>query len=347
MTHRKHVGIAVTCLAFALTYSVAARSVGINYERLSSLEVPVSTDIGGWTAVVTGLVDVGGTVNLRDEDDADLNLLANAELSIERQLSNRWTPRIAYFVQVEGDMGVQDIPDSFDTSDGDFTDNILGSISNPWGTVGVGNASGVVREQTRRRRGTGNAALAYDANLAELDEWSALYTGRYGPFTVGGVVDRKGGFDIGATYQRPLYDKDYRFTARYTDGTFGSDDDTRSFDARGVGLVGELTYGSTILDAGIGYERLDSGSIGADRAYVTAGAQHKWGAVTVSIAGHYGQIDGEEERSASLGARYDIARGLSANLGVNYAHSQVVLEGVRLTDEDDEITTTASLRYSF
>ncbi len=344
MTPRKRIGIAVTCLAFGLTYSVAARSIGINYERLSSLEVPLSTSIAGWTAVVTGLVDVGGTVNLRDEDDADLHLLANAELSIERQLSNRWTPRISYFAQFEGDMGVQDIPEM---SNEEFTDNILGSISNPWGTVGVGNASGIVREQTRRRRGTGNAGLAYDAGLAELDEWSAVYTGRYGPVTVGGVVDREGGFDLGATYQRPLNDKDYRFTARYTDGTFEADDDTRRFDTRGVGLVGELTYGSTILDAGVGYERLESGSIGVDRAYVTAGAQHKWGAVTVSIAGHYGQIDGEEERSASFGARYDIARGLSANLGVNYAHSQVVLDGVRLTDEDDEINATATLRYSF
>jgi hypothetical protein len=344
MTNRTHIGIAVTCMAFALTYSVAARSVGINYERLSSLEVPLSTSVGGWTAVVTGLVDVGGTVNLRDEDDADLNLLANAELSIERQLGNRWTPRISYFAQIEGDMALQEIPDM---SEEDFNDNILGSLSNPWGTVGVGNGSGVVREQTRRRRGTGNATLAYDAGLAELDDWSALYTGRYGPFSVGGVVDRKGGFDIGATYQRPLYDKDYRFTARYTDGTFESDDKVRTFDVRGAGLVAELTYGSTILDVGVGYDRLESGSIEADRAYVTAGAQHKWGAVTVSIAGHYGQIDGEEERSASFGARYDIARGLSANLGVNYAHSQVVLDGVRLTDEDDEITTTASLRYSF
>ncbi len=46
------------------------------------------------------------------------------------------------------------------------------------------------------------------------------------------------------------------------------------------------------------------------------------------------------------GMRYDIARGLTANLGVNYSDSEVNVGSVNLVVEEG-LSATISLRYSF
>lgn len=342
---KRSIGLLATTAALCWTCSVSAQSIGINYERLSSLEEPFAKDIAGWTATVTGLVDLAVAEDLRGDDDTDVGLIANGTVAIERQLRNRWTARIAYFAQYETDMDAL-VESSFEEVDAQYTDNLVGSVANPWGAIVVGNASGIVREETRRQRGVGNAALQFDASLAELEDWSAAYRGRYGPVVVTSVVDQDGNFDLGGTFQRPLGDKDYRFSARYTDGVYRSADGTTDFDTRGLGLIAELTYGSMIVDAGIGYDNLRANGINADRTYVSAGARTKWGAVSVSAEAHYGEIDGQRERSAAVGIAYDIARGLSANIGVNYVDSEVVIDGVQVTDSDS-VNAIASARYSF
>ena len=50
--------------------------------------------------------------------------------------------------------------DSNAGSDERYADNVALSVGGVWGTVLGGNVSGVVREQTRRRRGAGNGTLA-------------------------------------------------------------------------------------------------------------------------------------------------------------------------------------------
>ncbi|WP_447525925.1 hypothetical protein [Parasphingorhabdus sp. NYA22] len=72
---------------------------------------------------------------------------------------------------------------------------------------------------------------------------------------------------------------------------------------------------------------------------------HRWGN-SLFAAGHYGQLDGTSESAASLGVRYDIARGLSTNLGVNARKAQIARDGIAVVDED-ESSATASVRYSF
>ena len=114
----------------------------------------------------------------------------------------------------------------------------------------------------------------------------------------------------------------------------------------GVGVVGELIHGSTAFDMGVGHERLTSHALDAERWYVSAGVRTKTGVVSVSLEGHYGRIEGEEEVSAALGLQYDLARGLSANLGLNHESARVFLGGVRLVDTRNTVAAL-SLRYSY
>ena len=118
------------------------------------------------------------------------------------------------------------------------------------------------------------------------------------------------------------------------------------FDTRGFGVVGEVIYGSTTVDAGVGYEHFSTKGPDSDRWYVSSGVRTKTGALTLSLEGQVGRIEGKDEASAALGAQYDIARGLSANLGLNHAKARVSLDGASFLDIE-ETKTVLSLRYSF
>ena len=72
----------------------------------------------------------------------------------------------------------------------------------------------------------------------------------------------------------------------------------------------------------------------------------KAGVLSLSLEGHVGRIEGKDEASVALGGQYDIARGLSANLGVNHAKARVSFDGAPLLDIE-ETKTVLSLRYSF
>ena len=115
-----------------------------------------------------------------------------------------------------------------------------------------------MREGTRHRRGAGNAELAFDDALGGLADVGVGYTVRLGPWIVGAVVDEDSNFDIGATFQRPIGDTDYRLTGRVTSGVYISADGVRQFDSIAVIGVGEVVYGSTTFDVGVGYEDLPS-----------------------------------------------------------------------------------------
>ena len=312
----------------------------MNYERLSSMEEPVAVAFGDVTVVLAGLLDAPLRLDGENNGSLDVDLVGNAQVSALTQLENRWRVSASYFGQYASDETLSA------PSHRRYTDNAALSLAGAWGTVSGGNVSGVVREGTRRRRGTGNAALAFDDALGGLADWGGGYTGRFGPWVVGAVVDEDAGFDVGATFRRPIDDTDRRLTVRVSRGIHAAAGDSGRFDSTAVGGVGEIVYGSTSFDVGVGFERLTSSAADADRWYVSTGVRGKSGVFGWSIEGHYGRIEGEEEVSAALGAQYDLARGLSANLGLNHARAKVDVAGIRLVDTR---TTSAvvSLRYSF
>ena len=330
--------VAVTAMAAA--HPATAQNISLNYESLSSLEEPIATEIGDVTFLLTGLVDASLTRDTDDDDAGGADLIGNFQLSALTQLSNRWRVGLTYF----GQYATDDAPGS--GTDDTYTDNAALSVGGVWGTVLGGDVSGVVREQTRRLRGAGNASLAFDDVLGVLEDRGGGYVGRFGPWVVSTVADGDGNFDLGATFQRPAGNKDYRLTLRATEGVYTAADGSGRFDTRAGGVVGELTYGSMSFDAGTGYERLSSNGPDADRWYVSSGVRTKTGVVSLSLEGHFGRIEGEDEVSAAFGLQYDVARGLSANLGLNYAKARVMLDGARFVDTRDSMAVL-SLRYSF
>ncbi len=319
--------------------SASAEPLSLNYESLSSMEEPLAVEVADVTFILTGLVDTRWSVDTEGSNDTDTGLVGNFQANALTQLGNRWRVDLSYFGQHASDPTTP-----FGTGDG-YTDNAALSVGSYWGTVSGGNVSGIVRELTRRLRGVGNAALAFDDFLGMPEDRSGGYTGRFGPWIVGAVVDEDGNPDLGAVFQRPAGTRDWRMALRAAEGAFASRGGRR-FDTRGLSLVGEVIYGSTTIDAGAGYERLSSKGLDIDRRYVSAGIRTKTGAFSFSLEGHIGRVEGKDEASVALGGQYDIARGLSANLGLNHARARAPLDGVTLLDIE-ETRAALSLRYSF
>jgi len=327
---------------------MAAQDVSLNYDTLSSLEEPLAIEVGDTTIVLRGLLDMPVAIDLDSDeaqDDVDVDLRGNFEVSAQTQLPNRWRAGIAYFGAYETEEPLESL--LFQGPEDDkYTDRAAAFVGGSWGTVVAGNVSGAVREETRRARAAGNARLAFDGLRGRLSDTGGGYLGRFGPTKVATVIDEDGDFEVGATFQRPVGKIDHRITARYAQGTTQSADELTTVTTHGGEAVGEVVYGSTKVDFAAGLERLEAAAFEADRWYTSVGARRKIGGVTLSAEGHYGEVDGQPETAAALGAALDIARGLSLNLGVNYEDAQINLGPIPL-DNRNEAEALVSLRYSF
>ena len=335
-------GAVPACLFLLLVaaFPVSAQNVSLNYESLSTMEEPLARHIGDVTVVATSLLDARLLHDMKYDDDNGTDFLGNLEIYAHTQLANRWRVGIRYFGQY--DTNDLSMPETQNT----YRDNVALEAGGVWGTLLVGNVSGVVREQTRRLRGAGNAAVDFDNVLGRLEEQGAAYVGRYGPWVASAAADEDGNYDLGAMYQRPLGRRDYRLTFRTTEGAFVGEDDTSLFETRSAGLVGEIIYGSIAIDAGFGFERLTSELPDMDRWYLTTGFRRKLGVLSLSLEGHYGQIEGQDEVAASLGVQYDLARGMSVNFGINHADVLASLEEHPVLDIQ-RTNAALSLRYAF
>ena len=342
------VGLAAVPLALVAPLGAAqAQEVSLNYDRLSSLEEPLAVAVGDITIQVQGVLDapvIGEFDEVTGGERIEVEFVSNFQVSAETQLGNRWTVGAVYFGQYSSDPQTVFLTNFMGPEE--YNDNVAGFVATSFGTVIGGNVNQQVRELTRRTRGVGNGFLAFDDFYGQIARWGGAYVGRFGPSTLGAVVDENGDFEVGFEYQRPLGRRDVRFAGRFRQGEFTAADGITRFRTQGIGAVGEIEYSTSIFDVGLGYENLDGLFTDTQRWFVSAGAQTQLGQVRLSGEGHYGRVAGDDEITAAIGAGYDVARGLSLNLGLNYQDARIVSDGVTLVNTE-EGQAVASVRFSF
>ena len=331
--------IAVVFGGIGFVFPVMAQGFFLNYERLSLLEEPLATEIGDVTFVLAGLMETPFSIGVDSDRDWNAGFDGSSQITAMTQLPNRWRVRLNYLARFDSEEATGS------KLSGRYSDNAVLSVGGVWGTVIGGNVSGIVREQTRRLRGAGFTSLVFDDILGELEDWSGGYYGRFGPWVLSSIVDEDANFDLGAVFQRPIGTRDLRLTARIANAVYVSADEHR-FDSRALGGVVELIHGSTSFDVGAGMERFTSDLLDVDRWYITSGVRTKTGVNVLSLEGHYGTIEGETEASAAIGYQYDLARGLSLNLRLNYQKSRLSLDDIVFIDTKGT-TAISTIRYSF
>jgi len=327
-------GALTLAAVMATAFPAYTQDLSLNPDNLSFFEEPLAFEVLGFTLTYNQLVDQPVSYDFEKYED-EYNPRIDFQTSIERQLPNALTVGATYYGSFERER------------DSEYEDRWGVFVRGVWGRLALGEVDDTVRVATRRMWGTGNARLEFDDAMGDLDDdFSAAYSLRISAYTLNLAIDTEAQTDIGITYDRPGRWFDYRFTARYTRGQVDSVYGSAEFDTHAAILVAEMTYGSFVGDVGFGYERLDGVDVGGNRFFFSTGLHYKVRRLTLSTEGHYGAIEGDPEASVAVGARYDIARGFSVNLGYNFATSDARIAGVPIRKTHIS-EVRSSLRYEF
>lgn len=322
----------------------SGRGSTFSQETLNAFEAPVATEIAGVTFELRGRMDSVTEYSLEQNGNLDHRLVGSHIITAEKQLPNRYTIG-ATFTGRANDIG---------NGDSDYTPRIRGFVGGSWGTFFGGSVQDLVYSDTRRLRGAGRfvgngpreETLHGDGSQGRLADWGGGYQGRYGPTTITAVVDEDANYDVGVKFQRPIGNKDYRLTARHNTGSFLAQDGVTEVETKAVTGVAEYVYGSTRYDISGGVEQFETGGDTADRWFTSAGLTTKRGVWSLTAEGLYGQVEGQDETSAFLGVKYDIARGLSATAAVDYQDRSVNVGGTNIVDVKDT-RALMGLSYGF
>lgn len=306
---------------FALASS-AAYAQAIPYDDVSFFEEPNSWELPGGT--LTTNVALDQTVwynNETDKTNHQTEVLGRARF--EGQLPNTVRVGVEYFGHY------------FRRGRLRYSDQVQFFAADDWGTVAVGHVSLAVRQDLRRPRGIGHAELFADDFYSGLDQDALYYRYNHRAYTASAVVDREGGFEVGALYERPVEDAVYKYGVRFRRGDTTDRDPTDGVPnaiqmqrdpAKGYGgaLVGEYTYGSWNFGWQGGYEylSLNRSPDDAHRFFNSAGINYKIGAVAMSVEGLAGTYDGDSEYSAAVGVDWTVARGADILVGYNWSEYQ-------------------------
>lgn len=307
-------------------------------ERLSFFERPRSFDLRGTTVVVQGIVDGGLRVGERRTDAA---LRTRTVVSAERQFSNAMTG-LAF-----GELrtGLRDDENGRNRFDRQTIDWKAGAgLRGVWGTLVAGRVTERVERLTDRLPGVGNASLRGDDTGTTLGAAGGAYELRLGPAVLGAAVDADGHVDVGVSAKRPFGTHDPRLTLRLTHGVYEVADRTvaRS-DAVALGLG--TTYGAVYGDIRVGAARLKGRGFATTLRFVEAGLGTKRGPWSFSAEGRLARTGNTREAALALGARLDVARGLSVNFGYNAARAKGTEGGIALARSRNEGLVT--LRYEY
>ncbi len=311
---------------------------GINYDKMSFLEEPLAIDLGAATFSTRALVDQSIEYDTIDENDK-YNTRINADFTLETQLPNNWQAGIRYF---------SDFNRLNNASRDKYEDNIAFFFSDEIGTFAFGNVTNSVFENTRRMRSVGNADLTNNKFLGDMDETGAYYAVRLNSYILSLVADQEGRAEGSVSYERNIGEHNIFVSGRLHKGEVSENGDIENVGSNavitdqgktyGAAAVGSFTYGALLFDSEVGYEVIDTAQNDKnDHPFASVGMSYKIRALSLSAEGGVAQYDNNDLRSAALGARYDIARGLSLNMGLNYTY----------VDDNDKMKGISSFRYEF
>ncbi len=244
------------CSAFAATITLltlgaqtaeAQQGLRLSTDNLSFLEEPLAYEVGGFTVLLNALFDLSATRNL-DTDTDKGRLAAIGQISAEKQLKNALTVGATY---------------RGEENDG-YDDQFAAYVRGVWGRVSVGDVAENTEIATERMDGVGNADLTLDNFYGLLDGDAIAYSGRFSAYTLNGSFDEDSNIDLGVTFERPIGNKDYRFTSRLIQSEYTAQSG-EVLDTTGFVITAELIYGSLLSDLSLGYEVLDNNSYDFER----------------------------------------------------------------------------------
>lgn len=325
---RKIINVLSVFLALAVINVSVAQTL-INYDRLSFFETPQRVEIGTGTLQLQGALDI----SYRSENDGLAEFdsqQAEAFLRYETQLENDWDVGISYRI-------------NYDTNRADSTvDELRIFARDQWGLLTVGNISSLLYDQSRRQLANGLLGVDRDNFTLPLDEYGVFYQWATADTQWMLAVDNDVNIEAGVVFNKPIGRLDYKFSMRANSNENIDGDAQNVTESQGLAIVAQASIGRWTVDSQWMTEQVQllDGSSELTLNTLSMGLHAKFNLLSLSLTGM--QRDNElsdTERSLSLGVRYDIARGLSLNLGANIFSTELI--------NNDFSSYAASIGYQF
>jgi hypothetical protein len=317
-------------LAFTALYWICAVQAGpINYDRLSFFEEPLAYQTALGTFSVNALSD--WEYRSEDNDNARYDQLQFvSELGFSTQLKNDW------------DVGASYLADYSSERREEYIDEFRVFVRDQWGSLVAGHIALLAFNQTRRQKSFGLLGIEDDNFTLPLESYGAYYQWTTPTITLLVAIDEETNVEAGGVFDKPIGRFQYRLSVRLnqTDNEEGNAQGVK--ESRGAALMAQVERGRWLIDAQVLVENADS--LQNDKDFelttVSAGMHYQFDRLRLSLTGiNRENVLENTERRLSLGARYNMARGLTLNLGASISDSELFPENFK--------TYAASIRYEF
>lgn len=286
-----------------------------------TFQKPIAYDIADHTVLLEGVLYTGGTYIFEGENSAGLVPLPKEwqtfygglwDLRIARRMSNS----IAYGVDSRFYL-IGDVENGYSTNNRHDV-----YFRGRYGQISYGNFDERNSLTLSGRSGlSGEANLFFDGYFNTSERRAFRYRARYSSFQVDAAVDDNGDtYNIGLLYRSPSTTRKDSWSVDYHGGDYFG-----VYQRDGISADYILSYGSWDFKIGGAWDQFDpySNYETFDRVAGVFCASYKFHAFTWSAGVMLAETNGGElETTYTAGMRYDMARGLSWNLGYYYMDSE-------------------------
>jgi len=308
------------CLGLLLSASIFAQSPSNNFsfnaESVTYFTKPLAYEYQGGVIEIDNAIAAGYRSELNGDSTYDQYQLAS-RLRYLTQLDNDWDVSFSYLGSYDNER--------FNS----YQDIVRVAVKDQWGEVILGNISAVVFERTNRQQATGLFGINDDSFTLPLKRTGLFYQWQTPQLQLMFAVDREANIELGASYYAIIQGNEMTLSARL------NNIENTIADAQGVGesqaiaLVAQIQRGRWIADAQFQHEKLAflANQNDFELNSVSAGLHYSFNRWQWSLSGisKDNELD-DTERTIALGIRYDIARGLTLNLGKSVNNSKLFPE---------------------
>ncbi len=284
------------------------------YDSFSFFEAGLSREIGNATLRFNFLVDQA-VIGNRPAFYQDWKTTGQVSTSLETELSNGWNIGATY-------TGI------FVTGSGRDSDHLYAVfVDAPWGRLSTGRIDALIESSVTRKNRVGNATLTAGRGLGELDETGIQFVQTVNAYQIHFAVDENLDAQAALLFAAPVGVAAHSFGLRVGTGHLRKDNFLLATgETEGISGFYNYVLGSLSLGVEQGYQDVAiDGTVGTNtQRFASIGASYK--RRRTSLSAEVGRTDflGQTRRSAAIGLRYDIARGLSGNVGLNYSDAGTV-----------------------
>ncbi|MEM6407435.1 MAG: hypothetical protein AAF700_03350 [Pseudomonadota bacterium] len=322
--------LTATLIAAGATLPYAAQAQAqalLTYDDLSFVEEGLATDLGGAVLSFQGLLDQRYLVEPDDAAERSRSL-AQARLRLEGELANGWTLGAEYLgIFTYQGTGVSQHRFAVFTGGG-------------WGQLSFGDVTAKLENAVSRGHGVGNASLAFSRGFGGLSLTGAHYMQTINAYQIHVAVDEYENAQVGLVYEAPVAAGAWTWGARAGTGLLQERSAGIGFgDTRELAAFAGYTRGAFSVGAELGTQdiTLDGAAASQSQDFASIGLKYKAGRSSFSMELGHAEFNAVDYEAVALGYRYDIARGLSVNVGANYLDNDV----------DSTWTVPLSIRYEF